>query len=297
MILHWMRICLFSSCTCDRQYLQALFWSDWWDFMTKIFTVRNEVAKVMFLQACICPMGGVHRPGPGTPPGQVHLPDQVHPPDQVHTQAGTPLPPGTRYTPLGPDTPPAPDQVNPLDEVHPLGPGTPPWDQVHPQTRYTPGQVLPRQVHTPPQAGTPPGPVTPPTRYPPLGRYTPQTRYTPHTEIRPLLRTVRILLECILVRRVFTHATFLIYQAVHGSWSYVMHWVSCHWYGRAVISIRVSLTTVFEKKYGLHIVHNLFLSIPFSCKSVMLKEERRSWLNYRPLWNQLHYRISNSMNI
>ena len=31
---------------------------------TPIFTVRNEVAKVMFLQVCVCPQGrGV--PGPG----------------------------------------------------------------------------------------------------------------------------------------------------------------------------------------------------------------------------------------
>ena len=74
-----------------------------WQLILTIFTVRNEVAKVMFLQACVCPQGGV--------------PDQVHPPDQV----------------------PPPDQVHPRDQVHP----------------------------------------------PP--------------EIRPLLRTVRILLECILV--------------------------------------------------------------------------------------------------
>ena len=26
--------------------------------MTTIITVRNEVAKVMFLQACVCPQGG-----------------------------------------------------------------------------------------------------------------------------------------------------------------------------------------------------------------------------------------------
>ena len=89
-----------------------------------IFTVRNEVAKVMFLQACVCPQG-----------------------------EGEYL---TRYTPPGPDAPP--------------GPGTPP------RTRYTP-----------PEPGTPPGPGTPP----------PGPRTPP--EIRPLLRTVRILLECILV--------------------------------------------------------------------------------------------------
>ena len=49
--------------------------------------------------------------------------------------------------------------------------------------------------------GTPPGPGTPLDQvHPPGTRYThPWTRYTPHPAIRPLLRTVRILLECILV--------------------------------------------------------------------------------------------------
>ena len=85
-----------------------------------IITVRNEVAKVMFLQACVCLQGGV--------------PDQVHTPGQVHTsQAGTPptryirrqVPPWTRYIP--------PDQVHtPQTRYTPPGPGTPPG------TRYTP---------------------------------------------------------------------------------------------------------------------------------------------------------------
>ena len=61
-----------------------------------LVTVRNEVAKVMFLHLSVCPRGGV--------PGQVPPPDQVHPP-------------GTRYTPQ--------DQVHPRDQVHPPGPGTP----------------------------------------------------------------------------------------------------------------------------------------------------------------------------
>ena len=73
-----------------------------------LVTVRNEVAKVMFLQACVCPRGE-------------YL---------------------TRHTPR--------------DQVHPPGPGTPPG-----------------------------------------------TRYPPPPEIRPLLRTVRILLECILVLHFF----------------------------------------------------------------------------------------------
>ena len=71
--------------------------------VSNIFTVRNEVPKVMFLQACVCPRGGV--------------PDQVHPP------------PRTRYTP---QTRYPRDQVQPRDQVYPPRPGAPPG------TRYTP---------------------------------------------------------------------------------------------------------------------------------------------------------------
>ena len=114
-----------------------------------VITVRNEVAKVMFLQACVC-HGGEYLtrspPGPGTP--------------------RTRYTPQTRYTPLGPGTPP---------------PGTPP-----PQTRYTP--LLRDQVHPPGTRYTPLDQVHPPpqTRYSPLGPGTPPrtrsplgTRYTP----------------------------------------------------------------------------------------------------------------------
>ena len=94
------------------------------------------------------------------------------------------IPPG-RYTPLGrypPRTRYTPGRYTPRD-------------QVHPQTRYTPW------------AGTPPGPGTPPgTRNPtlprpgtPPGRYTPAGPGTPPPSRWLLLRTVRILLECILV--------------------------------------------------------------------------------------------------
>ena len=58
-----------------------------------LITVRNEVAKVMFLQACVCPHGGggsasVHT---GMPPGSRHPQEQT--------------PPGSRHPP-GADTPP-----------------------------------------------------------------------------------------------------------------------------------------------------------------------------------------------
>ena len=119
-----------------------------------------------------------------------------------YTPPGTRCTPGTRYTPRDQVHPPGPgtasrtrytpqDQVHPTrDQVHPprtrhapLGPGTPahPWDQVHPPgTRYTPSGP-----------GTPPRPGTP----------LDQEVHPP--EIWPLLRTVRILLECILVLQTF----------------------------------------------------------------------------------------------
>ena len=86
---------------------------------------------------------------------------------------GPGAPPRTRYTP-GPGTPRT--RYTPQTRYTP-------WDQVSPRTRYTPQD----QVH-PPGPGTPPlGPGTPPRRL--------------------LLRTVRILLECILVTRLCSHLT------------------------------------------------------------------------------------------
>ena len=105
--------------------------------------------------------------------------------------------------------------------THPPRAGTLPWagtppGQVHTPYpgRYTPQQVHPPgQVHTPypgrytppSQAGTPPWQVHPPGRYT-LWAGTPPSRYTPQAgksrSRRLLLRTVRILLECILVRTV-----------------------------------------------------------------------------------------------
>ena len=92
--------------------------------MHVIIIVRNEVAKVMFLQASVCPQGGV--------------PDQEQPPRSRH-----PPPPSSRQ-PLGldtlprPGTPPGAD-TTPPDQVLPPGTRYTPWDQVHPPgTRYTP---------------------------------------------------------------------------------------------------------------------------------------------------------------
>ena len=94
-----------------------------------VVTVRNEVAKIMFLHLSFS--HSVHRgegeylgrypPGPGTPPGQGrYTPRQVHhPPEPGTPRAGTPPGQG-RYTPW--------DQVHPQDQVHPPGRYTPPAD-------------------------------------------------------------------------------------------------------------------------------------------------------------------------
>ena len=73
-----------------------------------IFTGRNEVvAKVMFLQVCVCPQGG-------------RVSTSVH--------AGMPYPPGTRQTPPGWGEPP--------------GWRTPPGPGRHPPPKQTPAYGL-----------------------------------------------------------------------------------------------------------------------------------------------------------
>ena len=67
----------------------------------------------------------------------------------------------------------------------------------YPQAGIPPGRYTPRQVHLPLT-----GPGTPTSRYTPLGPGTPPSplgRGTPPEQRRLLLRTVPILLECILV--------------------------------------------------------------------------------------------------
>ena len=119
--------------------------------LTFVITVRNEVAKVMFLQACVCPQGGSTWPGT-PPPGSRDPQARYTPHGQVHPPwPGTP--PGARYTPW--------DQVHPQDQVHPPGPGTPPRPGTSPQARYTP-----LGPDTPPMDQVPPG-----TRYTPPPRY------------------------------------------------------------------------------------------------------------------------------
>ena len=81
-----------------------------------VITVRNEVAKVMFLQVSVCPQGGlgvsasVHA---GIPPPEQTPPWSRHPPEPT-PQEQTPQEqtPPSRHPP-GADTPPPPEQTPP----------------------------------------------------------------------------------------------------------------------------------------------------------------------------------------
>ena len=93
-----------------------------------------------------------------------------------------------------------PEQVHtPWDQVHPVGPGATPRTRYTPGTRYTSEQVPPGTL------GTPRDQV-----HPPRGRL--------------LLRTIRILLECILVHTneirsmseaIFLNSTLLIFKGCY----------------------------------------------------------------------------------
>ena len=97
-----------------------------------------------------------------------------------------------RYTPQGPGAPPLAGQVHTLPE-HPPGQGryTLPRDQVLPLGR---AGTPPLGRYTPPRTGTPPG------------------RYTPPPSRRLLLRTVRIVLECILIVLIFRWFLIFIWE-------------------------------------------------------------------------------------
>ena len=102
--------------------------------MLSYYRPQRSWAKVIFLQACVCPQGGrgvclsacwdTHHP-----PRTRHPPQSRPPPDQAHH-------------PPGPGTPPGAD---PPDQVHPPGsrPPRPPRSRHPPWTRHTPPQTPP----------------------------------------------------------------------------------------------------------------------------------------------------------
>ena len=109
-----------------------------------IFTVCNEFAKVMFLQASVCPQGvGVSA---SVHPGSTPLPREQTPHSR-HSQRADP--PGSRH-PSRSRHPPGTDTPSPQEQ-------TPPWEQ------------------TPPGADTPLGTDTPQSRHPPGSRPPPDT--------------------------------------------------------------------------------------------------------------------------
>ena len=99
-------------------------------------------------------------------------------------------------------------------------------DQAPPRTRYTPqDQVHPPRPGTPPQTRYPLDQVQPPqTSYTTPGPGTPLDQVHPPPKIWPLLRTVRILLECILVFTILFDQ--LVIKTVYFSLGYICLW----WY-------------------------------------------------------------------
>ena len=87
------------------------------------FTVRNEVAKVMFLHLSVCPQRGVclSTCWDTAPPPREQHPRSRHPP-RASTHLGADTSPGSRPPP-GADTP-----QPPLWEQAPPGADTPPGD-------------------------------------------------------------------------------------------------------------------------------------------------------------------------
>ena len=102
-----------------------------------IFTGRNEVvAKVMFLQVCVCPQWGrvsaSVRAGMPDPHGPARHPPRTTPPGT--SQTPTPPPPRTSQTPIPPPPGPGRHPLPPGPGRHPPPPGT---RQTPPRTRQT----------------------------------------------------------------------------------------------------------------------------------------------------------------
>ena len=122
-------------------------------FVLLIITIHNEVAKVMFLQASVCPQGGrgvclsacwdTTPPREQTPPPRAETPpEQTNPPEQT--------PPGTDTPPE--QTPPEADKLPPQIR-HPSGSRlpleqTPPWSRQPPDTATAADGMHPTGMHS-----------------------------------------------------------------------------------------------------------------------------------------------------
>ena len=109
------------------RYSQSLAIDTFPDEIVKIITGRNEVvAKVIFLQACVCPQGGgvsasVHAgipPPLGADPPGADTPLGADPPGADTPRADTPHP-WSKYTPLGLSTSPGTKYTPPGLSTHP----------------------------------------------------------------------------------------------------------------------------------------------------------------------------------
>ena len=157
----------------------------------RFYRPQRSWAKVIFLQACVCPQGGrgvCLSACWDTSPREADPPESRHPPEQTTPQEADP--PGSRPPGLG--TP--PQSRHPPEQTHPPL-GRPPWEQTPPQTRHPPWEQTPPD-QAPPQEQTPREQTHPLEQTPPgPGTHPPRSRLQ-HTVNE---RTVRVLLECILV--------------------------------------------------------------------------------------------------
>ena len=161
---------------CENVILRRFHFFSCNDYAHNIVTVRNEVVKVMFLQASVCPQGGwgvwISACWDTTPPWSRHPLEQTPPGADTHPP-GADTPPQSRHPrsrhPPGADTPPP--------RADPLSRHIPQTDT--PQSRHPPGSRHPGSRHPrPPLEQTPP---TTPRADTPLGADTPWEQTPPRS--------------------------------------------------------------------------------------------------------------------
>ena len=149
----------------------------------------------------------------------------------VSVHAGIPHTPRQEQTPPRSRHPLTPPRADPLEQTPPEQ--TPPTQTPPEQTppgadipwsRHPPGADIPQSRH--PTKQTPPGADPPADTF----QQTPPRSKPPPPERRPLLRTVRILLECILVSKrqhlFFSSSANKYVKFAHKAWIYLPQWQS-----------------------------------------------------------------------